>query len=290
MRANVQRGDWPIRLLLGSGLALLGLWAYLVSDRWFGPQPNYSWPIPGYEYPVAPRLAGPDDPRLLRRPTEDDLSFAIRVSRAVFAAVYHCEDNAAAQSWLISLRTAAHLQAAETEGVLAAEGLRCGLCHQVSYVAASALRRGGVEAEVFGLTGHVVVRFVTGGREYFIDPDWGLGPFDPSSPHFEAELRNAYRPFATLRATYQPIRADDLLNNVVAAYLTPDDNVPYGSMPGLDAIAARQARMFMAQKWAERLILFFGLGALATAGALWVRSGRYERRAKRRLRSIAEAA
>ena len=112
--------------------------------------------LKGYYYALAEPLDGYGDPRLVRLAGETEMTFATRALAAVSDSLFHCEDNSAKQSWLLRTMTALKLVSKENQGLLVPSKLRCALCHQVSYILARTLRTGGVEAEAFGLSGHVV--------------------------------------------------------------------------------------------------------------------------------------
>ena len=232
---------------LTAGFTMLACAAYL--SLLYRPFSENSSGLRSYYYAVAEPLDGYSDPRLVRLAGESDMNFATRALAAVSDALFHCEDNSAKQSWLLRTVTALKLVTKESQGLLVPTKLRCGLCHQVAYILARALRTGGLEADAFGLSGHVVTRAKLNGETYYLDADMGVGPFRGSDPNLKQ----------TLEVIYKSATNEDQANRIVGMFMSTADNVPYYSNVSLDAVAQRQARWLIAQRLLELGMWIAGL-------------------------------
>lgn len=233
--------------VLTLGLIVLLSAAYLSFH--YRPFPEDFTGLKGYYYAVAEPLDGFSDPRLARLAGESEMIFATRALAAVSDSLFHCEDNSAKQSWLLRAMTALKLVNKENQGLLVPMMLRCGLCHQVAYILARALRTGGVEAEAFGLSGHVVTRAKLQGETYYLDADVGVGPIRAGDPNLKQ----------TLEVIYKAATNETQANRIVGMYMSTADNVPYYSNASLDEIAQRQSKWLSAQWLCEIALWITGL-------------------------------
>ena len=246
--------------ILTAGLIMLACAAYI--SLLYRPFSENSSGLRSYYYAVAEPLDGYSDPRLVRLAGESDMDFARRALAAVSDALFHCEDNSAKQSWLLRTVTALKLVTKESQGLLVPTKLRCGLCHQVAYILARALRTGGLEAEAFGLSGHVVTRAKLQGETYYLDADVGVGPFLGSDPNLKQ----------TLEVVYKGATNEDQAMRIVGMYMSTADNQPYYSNASLDGISQRQARWLIAQRLLE-LVMWIA-GAYLVTRFVWDAFGR----------------
>lgn len=209
--------------------------------------------VPNFTRSEAPPLAGDDDPRLARQPGETDLAYASRLNGEVSRAFAHCTPvESIAHSWLLHALHAAGFTYITEQGMLTSRRNLCGFCHQAAHIEAAILRRNGVAAEAFGLTGHVVVRATIDGGTYYLDPDYGLGPFREIDPDFAARLVAAYAPFSDQVAALAP-----------SYYLTRDDNLPYYTDGYLETVARQQDVLLVIQD------LLLALAVVLGAVCLW---------------------
>lgn len=212
---------------VAAGILFVAIAALLFLGR---DPPSTAEDSPGYSVNTVPRLAGWDDPRLGRLAAESDGQFAERMTRVVSQAIYHCEIHSTARviDWLAS-RVVPH--DFREVGLLTPSALRCGFCNQVSYVLARALERGGVEADLLVLNGHVVTLASFDGKRWLADADFGVGPVE-----YPAD-------FATVEPAYRRVTKhhDNWLSQIAAAYATSADDGPYyRSMEWLQAAEGRQ--------------------------------------------------
>jgi hypothetical protein len=212
---------------------------------------------PGYHAAIDPPLADFDDPRLKRANGEGDLAFAGRVTHQVFRATYHCDYTFTGHTWATALIAAINPAFLTDQGILAPSGFRCGFCHQRAWILAETLGRGGLDASVRGLEGHVVTTFDYEGQNYVADPDAGVGPFAVS-------WDDPARLSAVIRATYTMPGGEVYLPIFTA---TADDW--FYSLPYLRAVASAQDRILRAAEVLEWTLLFGGFGLIA---ATFVRS------------------
>jgi hypothetical protein len=206
--------------------------------------------IPNFTRSEAPPLAGEDDPRLMRQPGEAALAFATRVNDEISRAFAHCTPaDSVAHGWLLYGLHAAGFTYVTEQGLLTSRRNLCGFCHQAAHIEAAALRRHGIEAQVLGLNGHVVVRANIDGATYYLDPDYGVGPFSDNRPGFSAELDAGYTPLL-----------GDMAPRVVSLFTSRDDNQPYYSDGYLEAVERQQALILVIQDLL--LLLAVAVGAI----------------------------
>jgi hypothetical protein len=206
--------------------------------------------IPNFTRSEAPPLAGDNDPRLVRQPGEAALAFATRVNDEISRAFAHCTPaESVAHGWLLYGLHAAGFTYVTEQGLLTSRRNLCGFCHQAAHIEAAALRRHGIEAQVLGLNGHVVVRAIIDGATYYLDPDFGVGPFRGDAADFPARLAAAYAPIS-----------DDISARAPSFYLSRDDNQPYYSDGYLEAVERQQALILVIQDLL--LLLAVAVGAI----------------------------
>lgn len=204
-----------------------------------------------------------DPPDSEIRPTSNDqydegeLAFIRRSNSIIHLTTYHCE----AQDFKLSLleklvRTALQGEEAFTDGLLTSR-MSCGLCHQRAYRLVRTLRDAGVEADVFGIGGHVVVRAQVGGKFYGVDPDYGVGPFrwSEDAEKLTASVAHAYR------ITTVPLTEADR-STFASWYVSASDN---GIYTNLDALEAQQQIIFETAD-----LLFYALAVLTLIGLVYL--------------------
>lgn len=206
--------------------------------------------VPGYHFLATAQLEGFQDSRLKRQAGEDDYQFAVRALDVVGQTIYHCEDNRATQSWLLRLAAFLRLKKAEDQGLLVPIKLKCGLCHQTAYILARVLRAEGISAFQYGLSGHVVTRANLNGEDYYLDPDFSVGPFKVYDPNLGQKLKSRYA-----NAGVNEQRAEF----IAKLYTTTDDNTIYHSVEELDGIANKQQKWLMAEKFIEYALGVLGI-------------------------------
>lgn len=128
--------------------------------------------IVGYET-LSERLG----PELPREPGESIVAYASRASAFVHLNSYHCSPSESVRGWLTNAVNMASAGTLFDEGVLVYERLFCGFCHQRAYALKWLLDKAGIVSHVFGINGHVVLKFQTEEGEYIADPDYGVAPF-----------------------------------------------------------------------------------------------------------------
>lgn len=251
-----------IRIFAGIALGSISLFFIFSS---MAPRPTAI--RPGLGLTTGKRLEGFDDSRLSRIAGEDDQQFAARIGRNVYGATYNCQDLSVKQKWLIhliekfGLADSFGLQDQHLVGLLSARNFVCGYCHQTAYIAARALINGGVAADVFNLNNHVITRFFSDNRTFYLDPDFGVGPFSVEDPEFEN----------TIKAAYRPITSDSQYFDVINGMLNKKDDQPYFSMDVLGKLANRQENLIAAEDFIEWSALIAAL-FLAAPLFTWLRT------------------
>jgi hypothetical protein len=194
--------------------------------------------VPGYHYPVDARIVDWNDPRLKKRDGENPLEFAARATAAVYRAFYHCD---------MRLRWPPGAEQLETQkpglfrevGVLSLEHFICGYCHQRAFILASAIKRAGIQARVWGINGHVVTIFSIEGKDYAADADFGIDPFrvNLTSPdELRSSVANAYEVLIHRHGI-------KMIETIVEYYTTIEDNVEYYNMEHLHKLALEQRKL-----------------------------------------------
>lgn len=192
----------------------------------------------------------------------------------VFHSRYHCLDLQPRHLWLDNLiRNAINIEPTglvkrvlgserlygfywpERQGGLAIEITLCGLCHQTAYFLAKILADNGVPSTAFGLNGHVVTRYEWQGEVFYIDPDFGVGPFEAGD-----SLKKS------IEIAYAQVADKEKVNQVVAMYLSEGNNGPYYSMGYLNRYALSQRVSFYLQ--GVILLMLYCLGVIFTYKSL----------------------
>lgn len=218
----------------------------------------------GFNYPVASKA---ERVGLVLRENETLLQFVGRANKATFESIYHCNQVVSKKYWLEnSINTLINKNglaivrsvlgtnklrgflAPEQQGVLSPELISCGLCHQSAYILARILRDNGIDANVFGLIGHVIVKFKANTGMYYVDPDFGVGPFKVDDPALAYILLPAYEG-ATSKSN---------AINILGMYLSLENNGPYYTMAYLDNYALGQLIIYRTQQILPYLALLLG--------------------------------
>lgn len=231
-------------------LAALAGQHFLPARNTIAPAETAGLSRPPPEDPLSAQI-----PNFSRFTGESDLTYLSRVSEVVHKATWNCYSHDFRLSLIEQLVTALSFTSLWDHGILVTEEFRCGLCHQRAFQLSRAIASGGLESEVYGLAGHVVLRVQTSAGSYFADPDYGIEPF-PVGENPEA--------------AYVPLPFADA-KQIASFYLTTANNEPYA--PGL--LEESEARQALAFQIANALAVL----ALVTAGllagwALWPRAER----------------
>lgn len=174
------------------------------------------------------------------------------LTRAVFENSEHCEVSDLRLSWLenaiLALNPFSNLF---QQGVLVRERFRCGYCHQRSFLLMEMLQarfeRSGAVAQMHGLNGHVVLQFAVQGRTFLTDPDYGVGPFEYHSDD-SALSREISQTYAGVPNHKQ----------MLALYLSREDNRAYSSTDSFNTIKSKQLWWFRFSNFVGAFLLLFG--------------------------------
>ncbi|TGR17796.1 MULTISPECIES: hypothetical protein [unclassified Mesorhizobium] len=198
------------------------------------------WQLDASKEAAIPISSVPND-ALDLEPGESQLGYVKRITETVHNATGHCEPTSYQLSVLeqMVVRLSGGPDAFATEGVLVKDRFTCGFCHQRAFLVHQALQQNGIDSEVFGLTGHVVVRALIEGNQYFTDPDYGVGPFPAMAEMLAGNVRSSYNSFGNV-------------DELVGYYTTPNDNEAYG---GLDSVFEQQSTIVHTASDAAKLLL-----------------------------------
>ncbi|MDX8514957.1 hypothetical protein [Mesorhizobium captivum] len=182
---------------------------------------------------------------------ESKLSYVKRVTDVIHLSTFNCQPNDFSLSWLdhIFLILSGNPNVF-SDGVLVKDRFACGFCHQRAFFVHQALQRNGIESDVFGLNGHVVARLSIEGKQYYTDPDYGVGPF-PAMPESLGDI---------VRSTYSLAASGDL-DQLAGFFTSTGDNETYN---GLDAKSEQQAAIFQQSRYAVILLLLMAVLNLLT--------------------------
>ena len=103
------------------------------------------------------------------------------------------------------------------EGLLDFRYFQCGFCSQRNYLLVEILESYGFTVKLIGLNGHVVGSVLIKGQEYFVDSDFGIGPFPVSEGLNATFISDQYK---------KVVESKSQLDTIVFAYtITEDDGV-----------------------------------------------------------------
>lgn len=140
-------------------------------------------------------------------------------------------------------------------GIMTARHTACGLCGQRSYWVVKALQRGGIRsARVLVINGHGVAVASVGGRRYFLDADYGVGPapFPRGADHaahrrllalFERRLTRSRERCATCAGIPRPVEITRHLPTIRMALSTTEDDVQWWNVRSLSQLARLQEEL-----------------------------------------------
>ncbi|MFU0507711.1 hypothetical protein [Pseudaminobacter sp. NGMCC 1.201702] len=215
--------------------------------------------IPGYSSLATVTIQSVPNERFVRSDKETTLGFVSRVSRTVQSTTFNCAPGDFHLSWAERLMWASiGSPNIFADGILVRSRFDCGYCHQRAFLVKDLLHDAGIEAEVWGLNGHVVLRLDHAGQAYFVDPDLGPGPFAVNLDG--GPMIDVARVYANSSAANV-----DALRLI---YADASDDAPYG---GLEYAAHYQKQVFF---YADALVGVLGAAGLLAlcASAFFVRS------------------
>lgn len=185
---------------------------------------------------------------LIRKPGESDKAFSIRVNDAVSKSMMHYWKNEGLKKY--NLRVPVWENYLLFLGKLGDEDRRyefrnykknlergVGLCSAHSVVVKGVLLDNGIEAHLWDIAGHVVVRAKVSDNEWYIlDPDFGLYiPFDIGDIESNPEIvRETY---ADMHELYKPDYNDPYTTDHVVEIYGPEGNHIYSDSPVSERIS-----------------------------------------------------
>lgn len=195
---------------------------------------------------------------IAKRDGEAVLDFVRRANKRVFQSVYHCENLAPEKYWLNNIYNS--LSGRDKQGTLAVGLISCGLCHQSAYILARILLDNDIEASVLGISGHVIVKFSHFGQIFYIDPDYGVGPFDSESPLLSERLLQVYG----------GVTSENNTLGIVSMYMTQAGHGSYYTMKYLDQRAESQVLLYRLQLFIKYTLLSLGgFFVISGGGRIW---------------------
>ncbi|MDX8520159.1 hypothetical protein [Mesorhizobium dulcispinae] len=173
---------------------------------------------------------------------ESQLGYVKRVTDVVHLSTFNCQPTEFSLSWLE--RIFLWLSGSPSlfvEGILVKDRFTCGFCHQRVFLVRQALQRNGITSDLFGLNGHVVARVNIDRKQYYTDPDYGVGPFPAAADTLEEAVRSNYS-----------LAASGDLELLVGFYNSAEDNKPYGDY--IDRVFEKQAALFKKSRLVANLL------------------------------------
>lgn len=207
-------------------------------------------PLAGYHFPTEAALTGWDDTRLQRDENEEPLAFASRLTRVIGQSIYHCQDPV--QDTIFAKISDRFLKLRKI-GTLSPRFLPCGLCHQVASVLVMALIRGGVNASVYSLNGHITTIININGERYISDPDLDIKPFK-ANIFSENEIKNAAsEAYRDLSQRLGVGMNNEWIAYIISTYASIQDNFEFKDTNQLQIIEKRQNIALEILTWLSRL-------------------------------------
>ena len=160
---------------------------------------------------------------------EDDRSLMARLNTLVHKSTWHCKPTDYELS-TIEQRVYGIMDEPRMfqDGILVRERFTCGFCHQRASLLVQSLVANDIDAAVFGLNGHVVVRAELPDEILYFDPDYGVGPINGSTE----SILNSYEPMPYGNP-----------QSILAMYQSTNDNAYY-SKERLNYEISAQRRLF----------------------------------------------
>ncbi|MCD5971711.1 arylamine N-acetyltransferase family protein [Pseudomonas quasicaspiana] len=150
--------------------------------------------IPGVDHIQGLTLAEMPKSVFEKGNAEPDLSYVSRVTGMVHRATYHCSPTDNSVSWIEAVLNViadkTGFDPMYEYGLFNFRTLKCGFCSERAAAVTRVLRENGMDATTYGIGGHVITRVMVGGKAYFTDPDYGVGPY-PADLSF-SDVINTY--------------------------------------------------------------------------------------------------
>jgi hypothetical protein len=226
--------------LFSVSFAALSIQHYRVSN----PSPPADG-VPGISTVAIKPYRDINESRFAKKAEETSLDYLQRVTQMVHLSTYHCETSDFRTSYLDDLAFWLIFQPGEdlfSQGLLYGPRFTCGFCHQRAFIVHSLLTDNAISSEVFTLDGHVVVRAIVEGAAYFLDPDFGVGPFQDTGD--AADIRRSAEAIYVGRAGHVDT------SKLAEMYGSLDNNAPYAEaltaegVSYLEMLRAKQERLF----------------------------------------------
>jgi len=137
--------------------------------------------LPGYDHIVGRSLADVPASEFVKSADESELGYVSRITQIIHESTYHClsTDNSLSlvESAVNVLAKAVGYNTNYELGLFDFKDFKCGFCSERASALTKVLQDNGIETITYGLGGHVVSRFTSGGNVFFSDPDYGVGPY-----------------------------------------------------------------------------------------------------------------
>ncbi len=255
MRASI------LAFCTGAGLLALGL-SHFLHERQISLDSG-TVDVHGVENVLGPSLPKVDMARFARFEEEPVLSYVERASDLLHTSTYACFPKDFSLSWAEGLlsKFLGEEQFQWPEGIFGRE-LVCGFCHQRAITLSMIVRENGVrDAWAYGMSGHVVVKFRDDmGKEYLVDPDYGVSPFpllrEPEK--FAQLVRDKYSSFNNT-------------NDVVRIVTSLDDNSDNYSYEWAKTVLNARKDLFQKANLLALGIVLAGAGMFGLSAALAIR-------------------
>jgi hypothetical protein len=169
--------------------------------------------------PILPfeRMSITDHHDLANSSTQEVLAKVNKIVILVNEKTYHCGPDKS-QNILQVVGEFFSPEIFNEEGLLDFRYLQCGFCHQRNYLLIEILESYGFTVKLIGLQGHVVGSVLIKGQEYFVDSDFGIGPFPLSKRLNATFISDQYK---------KVVEKKSQLDTIVFGYTIAEDDRVY---------------------------------------------------------------
>jgi hypothetical protein len=158
-----------------------------------------------------------DSLNLINASTQKTINEVHKIVNLVYESTYHCPYDAP-QSILHYFAQLLSPSQFKEEGLLDFRYFQCGICHQRNFLLNEILRSQGFATNLLGINGHVVVTIEINEFNYFVDSDFGIGPFPIEERFNKAFIVDQYQDIVDSKSE---------LEKIIFAYTIKEDDGNY---------------------------------------------------------------
>jgi hypothetical protein len=164
-----------------------------------------------FKNPIIKELENTKNWENFSRSREENLKKIEEIVNSVYFQTSHCGYNQT-QNILHAIAKIVFPDTFKSDGILDFRYLYCGFCHQRNFLLIEILEKNGYPSELIGLNGHVVGRVETNQELFYVDADYGVGPFPVIKSTSESYIRYKYSNYP------------NKLNAIVDSYVVTQDD------------------------------------------------------------------